>query len=498
MNWQKVIKIVNSEYIKLLPILAFAFFMAFIPHISYPYAVHIDEWIHIAYSNALLRAGGISYIHPIFGEGLETVVTQLEIGYHLPLAIFYQISGISWMAISRYLPGIIFVFTVLSVYIFAKRMGFGWEAAFFTCLIPTTVGILGPAFLVPVALALTFIPLLLFLAFTVKTPWSYVVLCISISFLVILHAPSAVLMFILLVPFVLLGLKEDLKHSIWVMVAMAAPFIITLPWTFGMIVFETEQLFIPKPLSPYQAYLSIIPGYGYLPVLSCLIGTFALAMTGTRKNYSLLISLLVILGMLVVFFTLHYGVHILYLRGVLFAMLIMSIVAGAGLVSLRKLDLPWIDNLRLRKPRIIQATGIVLCLVFIGVTLAVAIPHRQAVFYYHMIDENDYEAFVWIRENIGSDHSKAILDPWKAAAFNAITEKYVYTWIKAAPMSKDKEAYAFIRGGSANTTFLAENGISIIYTRVSDGRQNTGFSPDNPDLIELRENVYLLEAAGAR
>ena len=71
-----------------------------------------------------------------------------------------------------------------------------------------------------------------------------------------------------------------------------------------------------------------------------------------------------------------------------------------------------------------------------------------------------------------------------------------------SPRQKDKEAYAFLRSGSNDTAFLRENGISIIYTRVSSGAENinfysgegnTNYSSDNPDLVELTENVYLLK-----
>lgn len=61
-----------------------------------------------------------------------------------------------------------------------------------------------------------------------------------------------------------------------------------------------------------------------------------------------------------------------------------------------------------------------------------------------------------------------------------------------APTPKDNEAYAFIKGGSGNTTFLRENGISILYTRISEGGPNTEYSSDNPDLVEVAKNIYLL------
>ena len=106
-----------------------------------------------------------------------------------------------------------------------------------------------------------------------------------------------------------------------------------------------------------------------------------------------------------------------------------------------------------------------------------------------MIDKEDYQSFVWVRDNVGGNYDRAILDPWKAAAFTAITEKYVYTWIHGAKENKDEEAYKFLRGGSTDTEFLRENSISIVYTE---------WNVNNPNLTEVRENVYLLKEAGTQ
>jgi len=197
--------------------------------------------------------------------------------------------------------------------------------------------------------------------------------------------------------------------------------------------------------------------------------------------------------MLAVFYTFHYGVSLLYLRGLPFAMLMMSIVAGAGLMTLRKLDVPWLDGFKQSRPLVIKITGILLTLVFIVVTLTIAIPERQTTPYYYMIDQTDYEAFTWVRDNIGPEHNKAILDPWKATAFSAISQKYVYTRIHMAPTAVDERTYEFIRSGSSNTTFLRENGISIIYTRLSVSGRTTEYPSDNPDLTKVADNIYILK-----
>ncbi len=153
----------------ILPVMALAFFFAFIPNLQYPYPVHIDEWVHVAHTDALLQAGGLNYSDPFSGLGTSGLVGMLESGFHVLFGVFHKISGLSWLTIVRYLPSIVFMITVLSVYILTRRERFGWEAAFFTCLIPTTVGVMGPAFFVSMAICLPFIVLSLFLVFNYRT-----------------------------------------------------------------------------------------------------------------------------------------------------------------------------------------------------------------------------------------------------------------------------------------------------------------------------------------
>ena len=81
----------------------------------------------------------------------------------------------------------------------------------------------------------------------------------------------------------------------------------------------------------------------------------------------------------------------------------------------------------------------------------------------------------------------AILDPWKATAFTALTEKYVYSRIHVTPTPRDVEVRDFLRLGCKDTGFLKKNGISIVYTRES---------VNNSDLEEVRNNVYLVKEDG--
>lgn len=484
MSWHSAWRIVKSDNLKLLLILGLAFYIAFIPKLTYPYPVHIDEWVHLAFAKALMKAGSASFTDPFFGESIVIIRSNLEVGFHTFWGVFQSISGISWLTIFRYFPGIIFMFTVTSVYIVARREGFGWEAALFTCLIPTTVGIMGPAFLIPVAMGLLFVPLSLFVVFNCRTVWSYLVLFLFTFFLMAIHAPSAICAVILLVPYILLNLKGNFKHSLGMALAVFVPFLLTLPWTAHLIIGQFKELLVAKPLPAEHDLPHIIQTYGYLPVLVSLLGTAVLVMKGDKKSYGLVLGFLALLIMLASFFTLHYGIDLVYLRGYLFMILMMGIVAGAGLMALKKLRLPEKISGRPEFRLISQSIGPFLSLVLIGVILFTTIPSRQSTPYYNMIDETDYQAFAWIKDNVGASYRKAVLDPWKATPFAAITEKYVYTRIHQGARPIDMEVDAFLEGGCKDTDFLRKNNISVIYTKEA---------VDNPDLVEARQYVYLLK-----
>ncbi len=472
----------------LVPVLALAYYVAYIPHLTYPYPVHIDEWVHLAFSRAMLEAGSTSFTDPFLGQSAVGAGSpHLEAGFHLFWGVFQRVSGLSWMAIYRYFPGIIFVLTVASVYVLGRRKGFGWEAAFFTALIPTTVGILGPGFLVPLATGLFFTPLALFLAFYLRSPLAWITLFIFMSLLLVMHAPSAVFIALIIGPYALLNLKGDFRRALGLGLALLVPFLLPFPWIFDLLLPTAKSVLVPHPLTPYVDFPRVLREYGYLPATFCLVGTAVLFLKGGRENTALVLGLLGVLLVLVARYTFNYGIHILYARGLMFMMMMVAVVGGAGLATFRKLDAPFLSSFREGKPVLARATGVLLLLAVSAATLAVALPQRLNTPYYHMIDHQEYQDFVWMRDNLGGSYRKAILDPWKATAFTAITGKFAYTRIHMAPTPVDQKAYAFLDSGCEDTGFLRQNGISIIYNR-SGCR--------NPDLVEVKENIYLLKEEG--
>lgn len=468
------------DLLSLLPILALAFFIAFIPHLNYPYPVHGDEWMHMTYSKAIMEAGRITFVEPFYGQWTYENVHP-ETGFYLLWGIFQQITGLSWMAIVRYFPGIIFMLTVLSVYILARREGFGWEAALFTCLIPTSVGILGPAFLVPMATGLLFIPLCLFLVFNFKTWSSYLLLFVFTCFLLSMHGLTAIGLVIILIPYILLNLKGNFRHSLGITLALIVPFVATLPLAFNMLLPEAKLLLTQQFPTTSVRLPPLLQTYGYLPIVLASAGVVWLAMKGGKKNFGLVFGLLALLLMLLVFYRFHYGLSILYERGLTLMLLMLSIVAGAGLRWVRTIRLP-AKSVGEHRPFLSRNLGNMFCIFLIALILAVSIPSRLNTSYYHMIDDADYRAFVWIRDNIDSSYEVALVDPWKATAFVAITGKKVRRRIFTSQEPVDDTIYQFLCDGCPNTAFLRDDGISIVYSQ---------WPCSNPDLVEVSKNVYL-------
>jgi hypothetical protein len=465
----------------LLLILLLAFYMAFIPHIGYAYPLHGDEWMHMAYTETIVQTGSITFPDPFTGQGEVGVGSNLWVGFHIFWAMYQQVSGIPWVELFRYFPAIIFMFTVLAVYILASREGYGLEAAFFTCLIPTTGGLLGPAFMVPMALGLLFIPLSLFLAFHIKNWVSYLLIFLFTCFLLLSHATTAIILCIILLPYALISIKDNTRHSIGIIAALLLPFVLPFPWIFKLLVQNAGQLLTPQFMSQYIEIPALLGKYGLVPVILSFLGTVLLITKGGKKNFGLILGLALLLIVMLVFLVFHYGLAGIYDRGLTTMLLILSIFAGAGLFWIRNLGLP-AEFMQKHKSKLFRYAGNIACVILGLLILAIAVPTRFSAVFYHMVDDEDYRAFTWIKDNIGAEYTTALVDPWKATAFVAITGKKVLhrIWVNQEPV--DDRIYSYLKSGCQDSAFLRDNRLSFVYNQ---------WPCDNRDLSEVSDRVFV-------
>jgi len=475
----KYIKIVKAGL--LVGILCLAFYMAFIPHINYQYPLHVDEWHHYGLAQALASAESTTYTEPFCGTTINNDHT--EVGFHILLATMKSVTGLSWNNIFRFSPSFIFLFTVLAAYIMGRRQGFGIEAAFFTAMIPTTVRILGPAFLVPVSLGLAFFPTLIFILHNFKVTYSKAVLIfILLAALLLFHPPTGVaLAFVSVIYAVFYGVAHRHLGATRARVALILGAVLAsslvLILRFPALIAEQwgtlgQDYYLPL-------FRDTNDKFGYATMVIFIIGLFFLCYRGKYRNYALIAYTVVFLLQIVLFSQFNIGIGIMYDRSFMYLFILASIIAGYGLKELRLSLGRYLNKCR----------GIVPIVMAILVTLLVFLSVRSHLRepYYYIVDDQTYEDFIWIRDSLDASYNRAVMDSWVAFPFPPITGRFIYTFSAIAPdaerIARLVEVEAFFAQGGSDTGWLRENGISIIYTQDPI---------DNPDLEKVRDRIYLL------
>lgn len=454
---------VNSRQVfnaVLVLVILYGIYGNFTPHKDYPYPVHVDEWKHVMYAKDVITKSGFGGLDPFLGEFPSTV--GWESTFHILLATLHMISGISWLSVSRYIPSVFFILMLASVFLFTRRLEFGLEAVAFSSFIPTTVRILGPGFLVPVALGMVFIPLGLFLVNSVDK--FYVPLLISSLFLLRMHPPTALVLFVILMFFSILNYRQDKRKSLWIIAIILLSFLVTpdayqeVPATMESVASSTEPF-----LSSVRWISSLL---GFIPTAFFVLGVYLLAEERKPVGYSVIIGSIVVLLWIVVFYNFNMGLFILYERGFIYLMLLMSIIAGFALF-------------KLRFNKYVFLVGLILLLIHV-------VYLRESYPYYHLINQQDYDEFLWIKEN--APNRKAIMDPWKAIAFPPVAERLVYSRIPQGPSTfytdRNWLVWHFFNDRCNDTDFLIRNNISLIYSPVEC---------NNTDLVNLRDSIYIIK-----
>jgi hypothetical protein len=485
-------------------IMGFAFYTSLIPRLDYSYPLHTDEWTHFAEARAIVTEGTIPFFDPVTGEDRTDPVTEetrssphFEVGYHLFLAEFQLLTGLPWLEIFRYLPSAVFALAALSAYIFGNRRGFGLEAALFASLVPTTVRFLGPAFAVPVALGLFFVPLVLFL---VSNYWASkglpLILLVLVSFLFIAHVPTAVFAGLIIAVY---GVFQTLRRAltrrpmrrrvlahlatVLAVVALSSlPLLAYNNWLVGAAVAES----LPQYL--LVAPGGIIPRLGYVPYPLFVLGLVLLARSGRRSDRALLVTTVLVAAYAFLHYQFGVGNAALYSRSILYLSLLLLLIAGLATSGVRR----WLAKLlspRWASGASFAAAGLVLVAVMLP-SLGLSLESRYEEQYYHRIGDTQYEDFVWMRDHLCTGYERALTEPKFGRAFAAITGRYAYAAIPttAAPVrpAQVDEAKLVLRDGVPDADWLREHDVSIVYTtrRV-----------ENPELVKVHDRVYVLPEA---
>lgn len=470
--------------ILLFAIIALAFFMALYPRLNYPYPLHVDEWMHLGYTNQILNTGHLNFPHPFQGGQWE-VGGHPEAGYYIWFGTSLLATGSPWLLLARLMPALVLGLIAFSAYAWGRKRGFGLEAAFFATFIHTTIRFLGPAFLVPVTLGLVFFPLCLILLEKMEKDWRPLpLIVISLVALFLTHGTTAVAVGFVLVIFLVFYLalsrspmRQKLPSLTCILLIPFSGLVIFL-WNRAFVMREIQNIInaehIPLPVIPIP-----LPQLGYIMVALAVIGFGFLIARGGWRNYALLVPTIILL-FFVQFYRQYFNVgpDILYERGWLYVMLLMAFIAGYGLSQLRQLGLAFFKRWRWGALSVYIALALVV--VF---ALFLRMEGYAEEKYYQIVDVETYHDFEWLGEELPRD-SIAMLNPYVGWAYFPASGQYVYT-ARAYPwgVEQAREITRFFMAGAPDTEYIREKNVNILYSP---------FPLNNPDLVEVRDGVYIL------
>ena len=126
----------------------------------------------------------------------------------------------------------------------------------------------------------------------------------------------------------------------------------------------------------------------------------------------------------------------------------------------------------------------VVTVILLTSALAMSLRGHLSEYYYHVIDDEIYQEFLWVKEYVPPQYQIGVLDTNMAWSFAAITQKYAYT-AEVAPNfhAEGRAAMKFLENGARDTSWLIERGIDMVYSPEP---------VENDELIKVNNNLYLL------
>jgi hypothetical protein len=485
------------------------------PHWDYLYPLHVDEWFAIGYAQSTLEYGRLEYPNPYNPRDISF---HPEMGFHILMGFLESVTGLSWMSLYRFAPGVLLALLAFLTYAFGYRSGFGWAAALLVPLIPTSIRTLGPAFVVPVSAAMLFIPVTLLILHTMEEKsrgTSLWLLLVLIGGTIFVHPPTEVavtaLAVLYLAGFVVAALAqkrygEGVNLLLAIGVRMMIPAVILGLWLPSLSQKVLEQSVSDAPagiVALLGLHSQFLQAFGTVAVAVASIGIFLFIARGDGvRSYLLPLFTLLLLLFLVFFFPVYrLGPEILYERGWLYLGLLMAIFAGYGVAfyfrSIPTFAQAMFSRLRSPSRNLLTVTlwsmGVAVVSLALITGLVTNEPRRDYAGYYHPINDSIFADFRWMGRHSVPGQLVAMGEPSLAWAYPPVagSRAEVYRAVASPWTNKGaNKARDILASGEADIPWLKKSGISVFYTC----RPRTFVCEDleNNDLFKVRHGVYLV------
>lgn len=477
-EWSPLSRLVPTRRMgALAAILAFAAVTLYGPRLDYFLPLHVDEWHHLTVTTAMSREAAGDF--PLGTRDIWSFAGNPAISFHAWLFAMGTLTGATLLGLFHALPLVVGVLLVLAAYAAGEREGYGLEAALVVSLLPTSLRLLGPQYVVPLATGLFLIPCA-FLLFTADTRWRTLPgVALLMAFVFFAHPQSAAAAGFLIGTYAVLTARRSWANALALLAVASVPF-----WLGPLLLPRIVNL---EGLTEASSRLPI-PEFVFLfgPVLLAFFvaGAFLTFLRSTPERLAWIATTALHLAVVLAFILFGIGQANLYDRAWMHAGLTAAFTAAYALhrARVRLSALP-------RVPAPVVALGLAALLLL----PSVAAQREREEEYYHVIDAAELEELLWIRDHVEMPpNTTALVDPWQGPAFFSITGIPVTASFPHhfyPPRNQTASTIAATRvlsGGFADDRFLDRFGVALIWTDLPVRSAN--FTEKHPD-VWVRENV---------
>lgn len=459
---------------------------------DYEHTIHVDENVHWGKMQDAQRQ------ETLRGEGATALDLRglvHERGFHVALAYLQTMTGLPWHELFRFLPALWAAVTALVLWAALRPSLAAWPAAAFAALVPTSARFLGPGFLVPIGLGLAWIAAVLLLTpHVAKRPRAAPLLLVVLlwGFFVHLMVGIAGLLLVLCtLPFV-----KGTRKGMAVLAGTALLPIVALSQVFADDVGREASILQTLPLD-FAVYDQLgVPFLLLWGLGAALVAARPPLAGGVAVRAATLASIAVFVIMLVNILG-NLGLYALYDRWHQVFALLACVPAGHGLAVLAEEALallrrwsPARSALRPTPAALPSAALAVLLLAGVVASADEGLRYHIGQPYYHVLDDDDWAAYVWVAGNVGPDYEVFLAHPWKAPILAALTGMEPYTYLSPGSPPFRGEVYDAYVAGQLGSVGLVQRDISLV---VVFGDLGPG-----PEFVRIHPRVWALDPALAR
>lgn len=459
------------QYILIFLVCFSAFFINFFYNTN-SFPIHADEYVHWAQAVDIIEKGKVDFVNPYFSY--QPLQLRLENGFHLFLAVFVFIFRDNFIFLFNILKNLIFVLNTFLIFLlaykFSKKFTVGILSSIFFILLKSDGTLYGNLFLVPLTLSISLITIFLIVFFSERKNSIYYSLILFILIL-ITYPPASVLIFLVLFINYLINFKElkNNKKYNYVLLASSILFLITfiiilIKSSVSVSFIINNYIIFKQQWSAVDNNYSPIMFYGMFGFLLSFLGFLTLIKKNRTKEFIFVIIFSVGIIETASYYFLKFSWFIPFQRIFFYYLISLCFLSAYGTQLIIDKSKYFIKNKNILYITLTIIISIILINQFLIFNQNAKDLNSKFTKKY-MLNDNQYSALKFIKENYGSKNT-IIADDLVSFAVFPVTKNYVVSILESnlASGKRDKQIEFFQGNCQKKNEISKELNISLILT----------------------------------